>query len=257
MFFVRVPAVIIGIAVITRERKHAVGYEVFACAVALNDSLNEVFGHVGIVGEQLLGVFGQAVAAVAERWVVVLHTDARVEADAFDNLLCIKTFHLGVCIKLVEVRHAEREVCVGEEFDSLGFGEAHEERVDVGFYGALLQQSCKGVRRLYEARVGHIGTDNDAARIEIVVEGAALAQELGREDEIRCVVLLARMFGKADRNGRLYHHYGIGVVLHNCLNDSFYRRCIEEVLLRVVVRRRGNDDKVGIAVSLFGVERCT
>ena len=65
--------------------QHGVGDVVLARAVALDDGGHHVLRHVGVVGQELLGVLGQAVAAVAEARVVVVGADARVEADAFDN----------------------------------------------------------------------------------------------------------------------------------------------------------------------------
>ena len=95
------------VVVIAGHAQHAVGDEVLAGAVALDDGLDEVLRHVGIVGQQLLGVLGQAVAAVAETGVVVVAADARVEAHAGDNRLGVKAFHLGVSVEFVEVTHSQ------------------------------------------------------------------------------------------------------------------------------------------------------
>ena len=65
--------------------QHSIGDVVLARAVALHDGGHHVLRHVLVVGQQLLGVLGQAVAAVAEARVVVVRADARVEADAFDD----------------------------------------------------------------------------------------------------------------------------------------------------------------------------
>ena len=65
--------------------QYGIGDVVLARAVALDDGGHHVLGHVGVVGQELLGVLGQAIAAVAEGGVVVVRADARVEADAFDN----------------------------------------------------------------------------------------------------------------------------------------------------------------------------
>ena len=59
--------------------QHFVGDEVLAGVVALHDGLDQVLGHVPVVGQQLLGVLGQAVAAVAEGGVVVVETNARLK----------------------------------------------------------------------------------------------------------------------------------------------------------------------------------
>ena len=46
--------------------QHLVGHEVLAGAVGLDDGIDQILRHVPVVGQQLLGVLGQAVAAVAE-----------------------------------------------------------------------------------------------------------------------------------------------------------------------------------------------
>lgn len=63
LLFPRVVLVLLPIAVVARHLKHPVGDKVLAGAVGLHDSLDEVLGHVGVVGEKLLCVLGQAVAA--------------------------------------------------------------------------------------------------------------------------------------------------------------------------------------------------
>ena len=55
------------------------GNEVLAGAVGGHDGFDQVFRHVPVVGQQLLGVLGQAVAAVAETGVVVMVADPRVQ----------------------------------------------------------------------------------------------------------------------------------------------------------------------------------
>lgn len=67
-FALRGVAVGVGgcVVVPSGKTKHLVGNEVLARAVALYDGRHHVLGNVGVVGEQLLGVFRQAVAAVAE-----------------------------------------------------------------------------------------------------------------------------------------------------------------------------------------------
>ena len=59
-----------GVHELVHLLKHLVGHEVLARAVGLDDGLNQVLRHVAVVGEELLGVLGQAVAAVAEAGVI-------------------------------------------------------------------------------------------------------------------------------------------------------------------------------------------
>ena len=106
--------------------KDTVCYVILACSVTFNNSLNQIFGHVGIVGKQLLGVLGQTVATIAEAGIVVMAADARVEAYAIDDLLSVQSFALGVGVQLIEVGHAQRQISVSKQLDGLGLGEAHK-----------------------------------------------------------------------------------------------------------------------------------
>ena len=66
------------------------------------------------VGQQLLGVLGQAVAAVAEAGVVVVGADAWVHAHAVDDLLRVEPLHLRIGVQLVKVGDAHSQVGVGD-----------------------------------------------------------------------------------------------------------------------------------------------
>ena len=67
-----------GVDAVPHHLQHLVGHEVLAGAVGLDDGLDQVLGHVLVVGQQLLGVLGQAVAAVAEAGVVVVGPNERL-----------------------------------------------------------------------------------------------------------------------------------------------------------------------------------
>ena len=77
------------------------------------DGLHQVLGNVLVVGQQLLGVLGQAVAAVAEAGVVVVASDARLQAHAVDDVAGVEAADLTVGVELVEVDYAEDKVGVG------------------------------------------------------------------------------------------------------------------------------------------------
>lgn len=55
-----------GVHAVPYHLQHLVGHEVLAGTVGVHDGLDQVLGHVLVVRQQLLGVLGQAVAAVAE-----------------------------------------------------------------------------------------------------------------------------------------------------------------------------------------------
>ena len=119
--------------VIASLAKDLVGNEVLTGAVALDNGGHHVLGHVGIVGQELLGVLGQAVAAIAKRWVIVMGADAGVETNARDNGLGIEAFDFGIGVELVEVAYAQSKVCIGEKLNRFRFGHSHEETRDAFF----------------------------------------------------------------------------------------------------------------------------
>ncbi len=128
--------------------------------------------------------------------------------------------------------------------------------------GALWSRGVQGfaepfflVRRTLDPRrAGLIVSDDDAGGIQVVVEGLGFAEELRAEEELRGGVLLLHRGGEADRDGALDDHHGSGVHLQNQLDDFLDVTGIEEVLDRVVVGRRGDDDEVGARVSRPGVQ---
>ncbi len=277
VFLAGVETVGVGVAVVAGFLKHGIGYVVLTGAVALHDGLDEVFGYVGVVGKELFGVLGQAVAAVAEGGIVVVSADAGIESNAFDDGAGVETFDFGIGVEFVEVAYAEGEVGVGKEFDGLGFLHAHEEGVDLGLYGAFLKEGGKGLGGFYHLR--HVGdgfdgsvffgklrtvyefgvTHNDARGVEIVVEGLALAKELGGEEEIELLDAFAGVFeveaaGVAYGDGALDDHHGLGVDFKYEVDDFFYVGGVEVVLHRVVVGGGSDDHEVGVGIGGTSVE---
>lgn len=182
--------------------QHAVGDEVLAGAVALHDGADKILGDVCIICQQLLCVLGKAVSSVTEGGVVVVGADTGVEPDALDDGLRVESLDLGVGVQLVEVADAKGKVCVGEELYGLCLLGAHVEGGYVLLERPLLKQSGESVRGPGHAVDVGDGEDclvggamlvtlhelgdagHDAAGIEVVVEGLALAQELGKEKEV-------------------------------------------------------------------------
>ena len=114
------------------------GAEVFAGGVAVHNGAHDVLRHCVVVGKQLLGVFGQAVAAVTKTGVVVVVANAGVQAHAVNDLAAVQPVAGGIGVQLVKKRHAHGEVRVGEEFDALGLGAAAQQHFYVLFDCALL-----------------------------------------------------------------------------------------------------------------------
>src|SRR5690606_35098640 len=90
--------------------QHVGGDEVLAGVVGLHDGVDQVLGDIAVVGQQLAGVLGQAVAAVAEGGVVVVGADAGVQPDALDDLGGVQAVGGGVGVQLVEVGHPQGQV---------------------------------------------------------------------------------------------------------------------------------------------------
>ena len=74
-----VVGVVFAVAVVAGFFQHPVGDKVLAGAVGVHDGLNQVLRHVLVVGQQLLGVLGQAVAAVAGRGEGASESTARLQ----------------------------------------------------------------------------------------------------------------------------------------------------------------------------------
>ena len=77
--------------VIAGLAKHLVGNEVLTGAVALDNGGHHLLGHIGIVGQELLGVLRQAVAAIAKRWVIIVCADTWIETNTRNNGLRIQS----------------------------------------------------------------------------------------------------------------------------------------------------------------------
>lgn len=100
----------------------------------------------------------------------------------------------------------------------------------------------------------------DARGVEVVVEGLALAEEFGEEEEVE---LSDSTGGVADVEaaavsygyGGFYHHDGVGIDAEHEVDHVLYAVGVEEVLDGVVVCRGGDDHEVGVAVGLGSVER--
>ena len=115
-------------------------------------------------------------------------------------------------------------------------------------FGALNQQIGEGP--------GTFGllADDDARRVQVVVQRLALTQEFRREDDLVATHLFAQGCGIAHRNGRFDDDGGGAVERHDLAHDGLDRRGVELVRHRIVIGRRGDDDDIRAFESLGGVE---
>lgn len=56
-----------------------------------------------------------------------------------------------------------------------------------------------------------------------------------------------------DRHRRLDDHHRLRIDGQHLLDDRLYRRRIKEILLRIIVRRRRDNDKVSIREGFLGI----
>ena len=155
--------------VCTGNFQHTVSNVILTSTVRLHDGFDEIFRNIGVVRKELLGVLRQAVTAITEAGVIVVTANARIKADALDNLLGVQPLHLRIGVQLVEIADTQSQVGIGEQFDSLSFGKAHDQGVDILLDCTFLEQACKGVGSLHQTSIVYIGTYNNAARVQIVV----------------------------------------------------------------------------------------
>ena len=85
--------------------------------------------------------------------------------------------------------------------------------------------------------------------MQVVVEGFAFAQEFGREDDVIHAVFLAHGVGISHGNGRFDDHQHLRIHFQHVFDGVFHGRGVEEVVLVVVVGRRGNHDQFRRAVG--------
>ena len=107
-------------------------------AVAFHNSLDQVLRYVLIVGQQLLGIFGQAVAAVAEGGVVIVIAHPGIQGDAFDDGGSIQAFYFRIGIQFVEIGYAQGQIGVHKQLGGFRFRQAHEENINGVLDGSLL-----------------------------------------------------------------------------------------------------------------------
>ena len=256
----------LGIHQLVHALQDLVGDEVLARAVAFDDGLDEVLGHVFVVGQELLCVLGQTVAAAAERGVVVEGADAGLQADAADDVPRGEAPALAIGVQLVEVSNPERQIGVGKELHVLGLGGAQDEFGDalgsvlvgaimLGGIDALGQQGCKLLSRCDSLNVILRCTNHNTRGMKIVVKRMPLAQELRREEDSLVSALLAKRCRIAHWDGRLDDNPGLRVHCTHRIDGCLNARSVEEVLVGIIARGGGHHNVVGARVGLGGVHR--
>ena len=236
-----------------RLLQHHAGNVILALVIGGDGGADDPVRDVAEVCHQLPRVLRQAVAAVAERRIVVVCADARVEAHAVDDLARIKPFEFTIGIELIEIAHAHGEIRVGKELDGLGLRCIRVQRRDISLRCALLQQRRKQMRVRLRRRTAARAADHNTARMQVIIQCPALAQKFRREQQTLAAKPAHNALRVADRHRGLDDHERAGIDPAHEREHRLDGRGVEDLLLGVVVRRRGDDDHVCRAVGLLGV----
>lgn len=122
-----------------------------------------------------------------------MNTDARIKTDTVDDLLSIQPLHLVISIKLIEVRHAQCQIGIGKQINSLCFGGAHKQSVHIFFDSIFLQKYYKNFGKLHYKLIIYIGTYDDTAWVQAVIQSLAFTQEFHAESNVLAASFFSRM----------------------------------------------------------------
>jgi hypothetical protein len=211
--------------------------------------VDQGFRDVLIVREELLRVFREAVAAVAERRIPVVRADAGVETDALDNLAGVEPLAHRVGVELIKERDTHREVGVREKLDRLGFGGIREKHRHVLILSPFNEEGREDMGLVA------VVTDHDAGGVEVIVERVPLAEELRNEDHVLNPEAFFECRGVAHRNRRLDDDRGVRVDREDVIDHGLHGRRIKEIRLRVVIRRRRDHHEVRSLVRFLFIGR--
>ena len=162
------------ISIVTSQLQYPVCDEIFSGTVALHNGLDQIFRHICIICQKLLGILRQTIAAIAKAWIVVMTSDTRIQTYTIDDLLGVKSFALCVCIKLVEVSHTQSQIGICKQFYRLCLGKSHEQCINVLFDRTFLKQCCKLMGCLHQTFIILICSNNNTGWIQVVIKCLAL-----------------------------------------------------------------------------------
>ena len=185
-----------------------------------------------------------------------MSTDTRIKANTVNNLLSIQPLHLCIGIQFIEVANTQSQIGIGKQLNSLSLRESHKQRINVFLDCAFLQEFSKNMCSLHQTGVFYIRTNNDTARIQVVVQSLTLTQELRAEDNVIAVIFFTDACGEANRNRRLDYHDCFRVILNYQFDNSFNSRGIKEIFLAVIVGRSCNNNKISIRICFLCIQRC-
>ena len=119
---------------------------------------------------------------------------------------------------------------------------------DVLFQGTFLQQSRELLRfcphRLVSLRI----SDDNAGRVEIVIQGVAFPEELRGKEHVWILFFFPEFSCIAHRYGGLDDDAGFGTRFFDQIDYCLDRRGVKEIPPAVIIGRCGNDDNFRISV---------
>ncbi len=230
-----------------RSLDHLGRDEILARRVRRHDRLDQILRHILVIGEHLLRILGQAIAAIAEGGIVIETADPGVETHALDHLARVDPVRRGIGVEFVEEGDAHREIGVGEQLDRLGLCIARLQDRGIGLQRPFEQQACEFRRA--RMRVA----DDDPRGIEIVVKRAPFAQEFGRKDDRIAAEFGAHPVGKADRHGRFDDDQRVGRHDQRVGDDALDRACVEIIGVGIIIGRRRDHDEIRAGISRVAV----
>ena len=241
--------------IVTRDFQHLISDIVLSRPIRLHDRLDQILRHILIISQKLLCIFGKTVAAIAEGRIVIKFPDPWIQTDTIDDFCRTETFRLRIGIQLIEIRYTHCQIRICEKLHRFRFRKSHEPCRDVLLDRSFLEKSREGMRCLHQLLICRISTDNDTARIKVIIERLAFTQKFRAKDDILRTKLLTDVLRVADGNRRLDDHDGIRIVLHHQLNDRFDRAGVKEILSRIIIGRRRNNDEVRVLVRRLRIHR--
>ena len=141
------------------------------------------------------------------------------------------------------------------EFDGMFYTENYDElleKVDVllgllhkkpprrSSYEAQLSDSdslvtTTQIAKEYQTLIVQVSSNDDAGRIQVVIESLGFTQEFRAENDILAIELFTNRSSVAHRDCGLNNHDGVRVIFHDQLNYSFNRRRIKVLGLAIIV----------------------
>lgn len=146
----------------------------------------------------------------------------------------------SVCIQLIKISYAHRQICVREQLNSLGFGIISKERWNTFFDRTLLQQLSKDRAR----------SDLSPITMRLGCKLSNKARPSRKNSGLKIRFSAPRVTrAVAHRDGGFDDHRSFRIDGQDILNNSLNRLGVEIICLWIVVCRRGDNNKLCSFVS--------